>query len=414
MSEVTLAASPGSATPARTEAGPSALEPQGLVAGAAGVDLCGSAPPAAPLSPARLLAVQRSAGNRAVGRLLGRARSPGPDAGAPPVQRNPLTATSTEQTPEELVDQATAPGFSEWAELVTEDADEVIARADEQAAGLQSPYRERLEMLIDDLYEILDDLHSGIDALQDGQDAPKLTADPARFQARFEDQMAGLQEVVEAWETVNQSQLTTLLAAIAELQVERAKNLRWKLNDIKYELERLDELMKSGKLGQAYVQLGINVAITGALLAIQFTTPVGMVAGTLASLAGGVILDEILGPGGNDLNDAAAGTASIAGTGMEASKKLSKWGRRFGVIGTVAGLGLDVKEIGEGQADIAKVQERMRVLGQRLESVSADLVMLQPFLDHPGRVRRHVLLLQNEAETLRRHGQLVLKSHDQM
>lgn len=415
---VSTARQPGpevtAAAPARTEAATPVVGPQGVEAVAAGVELL---PPAA-LSTACVLAVQRSAGNRAVGHLLGRPRSPALDPGVPPVQRDGPTSTATEQTPEDPVDQATTPGFSEWAEEVAIDAQAAIAEADQLAADLQSPYGQRLEMLIHDLHRRLDVLHEGIDALYEGEDAPQLTADPMGFKERFEEQVIGLEEVVEAWGTITRSELMTLLAAMAELQVERARTLRWTLNDIKYELEQLDKLMKSGKLKQAYVQLGINVAITGALLAITVATPFGMVAATLASLAGGVILDEVLGPGGNDLNDAAAGTASVAGTGMEAateaSQKLSRYGRRLGVVGTVAGLGLDVKEIGEGHTEIARVQERMRELGQRLESVSGDLAMLRPFLDYPERVRRQAFLLRNEAETLRRQGQLVLRSSNQM
>lgn len=393
------------------------------------------APGALVASPGQLIALQRCAGNRAVRSWLGQTqsrssavRAVAPSTASPiAVQRDDPPASPAapdQQTPAERVDAVTFPGFTRWAESATADADAAIADGGDVADALASPYSSRLNMLIGDVTGDANTLDWGLVALREGRPAPSLTADSVGFAHRFEDHLETLDDVTRAWRDVTSSAVMTLIGMIAEAQVARARALRQELADLLTELQNLERIAGGSDLRQAFAQLGINTAITGALLAISIANPIVGLTVAIGSAAVQCGLDELLGPSGNDAKDAVAVGIGIGGSAAEAaaaiprlakaSKGLTAAGKKLGYVGAAAGTALDVLETQEAVAAYEAARSRIRTVSTRLERVARELEPLRPILAYPALAARLITRIQAQAATLRDNAQVVLGGRGQL
>ena len=395
-------------------------------------------------APAGVLGLQRLAGNQAVCRLLAGAAAPGaggsvasprlaadapaqlpaPVRGGTTVQReDPPAAEPEARTPEQMVDDATFAGFRSWARAALADADEVLEGANQQVEVLQSPYSERLGMLVEEVTGQANAIDWGIVALEGGRPAPAL-ADAHGVQLRFEEDLEALRQVSDAWAAVTASAVMSLIGMIAEAQVERARALVAELERLERELRDIERILAGGPMAGAFAQMGIGLAITGVLAAITFTNPIGIVAVAVGSVALQAGLDELLGPGGNDEGDVAGGTATIGGAAMDArgaarnlpaaTSRLRVAGRRLGVVGAALGTFLDAREASEAVDQYEAAPARLRAVTARVNAVSRQLDPLLPLLQYPATRDRIVSALRAQAQTLRDNGQLVLAQHAQL
>lgn len=279
-------------------------------------------------------------------------------------------------------------------------------------------------MLIGDLTGTTNTLDWGLAALREGQPAPTLTADALGFAHHLEHQLEVLQDVTEAWQAVMGSAVMTLIGMIAEAQVERARALQRELADLLRELGDLQRIAEGSDLRQAFAQLGLNTAITVALLAVSFSNPIVGVAVAVGSAAVQCGLDELLGPSGNDAKDAVSVGIGITGSAAEAtaaarqvteaSTKLKVAGRRMGYVGAAMGTGLDVLETREAIEAYESARTRIRAVTARLDRVSRDLAPLRPILAFPDLAARMIERIHSHAETLRTNAQVVLHGRGQL
>lgn len=380
--------------------------------------------------PPHVLALQRLAGNRAVDHLISQ-QADGHhvvvqrDDPPVPTPSEPATDTATDdRTPAQRVDEATFAGFTTWAESATADADSAINDAIAMADGLSSPYANRLNMLIGDLTGITNTLDWGLVALREGRPAPTLTADAVGFAHRMEDRIEVLHDVTEAWQAVMGSAVLTLIGMIAQAQVERARALQRELTDLLRELRDLERIAEGSDLRQAFAQLGVNTAITVAVLAISVANPIAGVAIAVGSAAVQCGLDELLGPSGNDAKDVVAVGLGLGGTATEAaaalprlassSTQLKLAGRRLGYVGAAMGTGLDVLETQEAIQAYESARSRIRAVSTRLDRVSSQLAPLRPLLEFPDLAARMIQRIHAQAEILRTNAQVVLRGHAQL
>ncbi len=371
-----------------------------------------------------VIALQRMAGNRAVGQLLAAPERQGPVGADISVQRDDPPAATDERTPTQRVDDATFRGFTVWAESATADADEALTASISVADALGSPYQGRLNMLIGDVTGDANTLDWGLVALREGREAPSLTADARGFVDRFEHRLEALQDVTEAWQAVTSSAVMTLIGMIAEAQVARARALKQELDSLVAQLRDLQRIAEGGDLRGAFVQLGVNTAITGVLLAISFANPLVGIAVAVGSAAVQCGLDELLGPSGNDAVDAVSVGLGIGGSAMEAraaskqlagaTSKLGVAGKRLGLAGAALGTALDVLETREAIAAYEDAQARIGAISTRLERVSRQLTPLRPILEFPATAAKLVQRIQSQAAVLRENAQIVLKGRGQL
>jgi hypothetical protein len=391
------------------------------------------------------MALQRCAGNQAVSSWLGQkqARStaartvaPGTAASAtaasgtaPPlaIQRDSAPAaplTVDQQTPEQRIDAVTFLGFSRWAESATADADAAITDSENVAAALASPYGSRLGMLIGEVIGDANTLTWGLVALREDRPAPGLTTDAVGFAHRFEGHLETLNEVTQAWRQVTASAVMTLIGMIAEAQVERARRLRQELADLLTELQHLERIASGSDLRQAFVQLGINTAITGALLVVSIANPLVGLTIAIGSAAVQCTLDELLGPSGNDAKDAVAVGLGLGGSAAEvaaaiprlaqSSKSLRAAGKKLGYVGAAAGTALDVLETREAVTAYDAARTRLRTVSTRLERVARELESLRPILAYPELAARQIERIHEHATILRDNAQVVLTGRGQL
>ena len=315
-------------------------------------------------------------------------------------------------------------GFSRWAESVTADADAAITDSETVAAALASPYASRLGMLIGEVIGDANGLGWGLMALREDRPAPSLTTDAVGFAHRFEGHLETLKEVTQAWRQVTASAVMTLIGMIAEAQVERARRLQRELADLLTELQTLERIASGSDLRQAFVQLGINTAITGAVLVISIANPLVGLAIAVGSAAAQCTLDEILGPSGNDAKDAVAVGLGLVGSATEASaaiprlahasKTLKAAGKKLGYVGAAAGTALDVLETREAVAAYEAARTRLRTASTRLDRVARELESLRPILAYPDLAARQIERIHEHATTLRDNAQVVLTGRGQL
>ncbi len=340
------------------------------------------------------------------------------------VQRDDPPAATDERTPTQRVDDATFRGFTTWAESATADADAALTDAISVADALGSPYQGRLNMLIGDVTGDANTLDWGLVALREGREATSLTADARGFVDRFEHRLEVLQDVTEAWQAVTSSAVMTLIGMIAEAQVARARALKQELDSLAAQLRDLQRIAEGGDLRGAFVQLGVNTAITGVLLAVSFANPLVGVAIAVGSAAVQCGLDELLGPGGNDAKDAVSVGMGIGGSAMEAraasrqlagaSSKLKVAGKRLGLAGAALGTALDVLETKEAIAAYEDAHARLGAISARLERVSRELDPLRPILQFPATAALFVQRIHAQAAVLRDNAQVVLQGRGQL
>jgi hypothetical protein len=186
----------------------------------------------------------------------------------------------------------------------------------------------------------------------------------------------------------------------------------------------LERIASGSDLRQAFVQLGINTAITGAVLVISIANPLVGLAIAVGSAAAQCTLDEILGPSGNDAKDAVAVGLGLVGSGTEAaaaiprlahaSKTLTTAGKKLGYVGAAAGTALDVLETREAVAAYEAARTRLRTASTRLDGVARELESLRPILAYPDLAARQIERIHEHATTLRDNAQVVLTGRGQL
>ncbi len=414
-------------TPAASEAAADWLRPGSHPA------VAGSPPPT--LRSGQVLALGGLAGNRAVAALLapsqaGRGRPHGP-AMQPSVQRegeddegqvegsepeaegSEAPAADDTRSPEERVDDATFAGFNEWADAAITDADEACVTAEEQSHALSSPYRERMETLIEEVVAIRNAIDEGVASLGAGGEAPGLTADPQGALEQLEDRASTLADVCDAWSAVVASGILELLARVGEARLAQARRVRDELAACQAELQTLQRIAAGDEMMEAFAQAGIGVALTAAGIILTAMFPPAGLAIAVGSAVVGLTLDAALGPTGPDALDFGAGGASTAGAAVEQvaqqGSRLTRAGSALGAAGAVAGTTLDVLESREAIDRYEAAAVRVRVLAQRLNRLAQSYEDLRPILEHPAMLRRILEAMRARAQVLRDEGQIVLE-----
>jgi hypothetical protein len=360
------------------------------------------------MSPARVLSLQRTAGNAAVIQLL---RGP-----AVHVQRqDPATEEETEQL---TVDEQTFDGFETWAEASIADADDACVEGQETANRLSSPYQERLNMLIAGVVDVRNQVANGVDSLRAGGAAPDITADPQGMLLWLDEETFNLMDVTEAWDDVMGSGLLELMASIGEAQVARARRLRDELRACERELRDLERIASGSEMRGAFLQTGGNAAISIALAAITIANPIAGIVVAVGAAAVQLTIDHYLGPSSPGADTFGAATVSTAGSAMQqlgpAGSALRRAGGRLGTAGAIAGTTIDVLETREAIAQYEAAAGRLRAVGSRFDRLSRELQPLLPLLQYPRTANALIAGLRARAETLRENGQVVLSERGQL
>jgi hypothetical protein len=360
--------------------------------------------PRPPLTPRRVLGLQRTAGNAAVAAMLG--------STAVTVQRDDPPG------PAKTIDEQTFVGFQVAAEAAIDNADDDCVDAQKLSNRLGSPYRDRLRVLIDGVVAARNQVSDGMAALSRGAAAPAITGNPAGILAGLDDQAATLRDVCGAWEAVIDSGLAEFLASIGQAQVARARAIAAELDECIAQLRDLQRISTGSEISQAFAQTGLNAAITVAILALTALVPPAGMAVAIVGGAAQIGLDYALGPsdpgklsfGGVVVSSATAAAEQFAAKGS----KLQRAGSRLGAVGIALGTASDLLETHQAIEEYEAAVARIGPLSQRVERLARELDPLLPLLAFPRTAAAFIAALQSSAQTLRENGQLVLTEAGQL
>lgn len=354
-----------------------------------------------------MLALQRVAGNAAVAHLL--SASVG----------GPTTWLAVQRDPDPIdpasVDARTRPGFFRRCDNALELANATMV----DAIDLGSPYRERMGSLIDGVSESTNDLNEALDRLVavEGRDAGRAAEAEARVHV-LEVRTDQLIEVLEAWRQVGRSQIMELLAAVGQARLDRAQALRRELDELHAELLELRAIAGGAEVDQAMTQLGVNAAISTALLAISIANPVVGLAVAVGGALVTLTIDYYLGPTTPGLDSQAAAVTGVVGTGLEGfaspGTRLRTAGGRLGVAGAAVGTLVDAGEVQIAIDQYMEARRRLVHVSRRYDRAAREYNRLRPILAYPGMATRTIAGLREQAAVLRQHGQLRLGAAGQL
>lgn len=369
--------------------------------------------------PGLVVQLQRLAGNRAVASALasqpGGKRQPGSAQQPATVQRQETTSVAVQ--PVDLLRTQLA-----WLDGVVRAADDACVEAQLVSNVMQSPYQDRLRMLIDEVVDSrnwIDGQRAALaGSLADPDQAPSHSPHLHAEAIAVWNRAHVLFRVSDAWRAVFASELLQLLASVGEAQLKRAHDLRQELLDCYAELHRLQRIAEGAGMASAFAKLGVNAAITAISVAYP---PVGVAyaIGTLAYEAGKLGVDYYLGsedgPSAWPLAPAGATVAGAALEGFAGDRQLlATAGKRLGVAGTVAGHLSDVHGTAEAVREYEQAVVGLMDLGQRMERLSRELATLERLLRYPGMARQVIAGLRGHAAALRAEGQVIMQDAGQL
>lgn len=160
-------------------------------------------------------------------------------------------------------------------------------------------------------------------------------------------------------EAVMTSGLAIMAAALHQVVLTVIANKKKRLGELKKELEDLLKLLQKAEreVTEAKAQLALNAAITAVTFCLG---PVGWgarIGVAVGSMAVHTIIDASLGPSSGSIEGS---VNTVAGESVELVDKLSKGSKRLGgAASAVITMGMDVGEIGDAYAIVAKIKKQL-------------------------------------------------------
>lgn len=280
---------------------------------------------------------------------------------------------------------------------------------------------ERIERADGDLEEAVEAAQTSAEQRTDERASPAAEQDAYAALLNLLDQTDMAQDIIEPVQDLAEAGLRLVFAAINRGLGEMAQQLMADIRAAQAEITRLRQRSQAAEreLGQAFGQLGLNLALAAVGLALTAMMPPVGIAFSVAAAGGSMIWDRMLGPQGSDVPGAQQGSVNpsdvnastsigltLGSAGLErfglAGTRLARATNALGPVTIAVGTYIDAQETRQAIANYESLPGQIRAQQAVLEGLLRRYRALGPFMRDYQNAERRAQALEATAARLRR------------